>query len=77
MSVTERDAVLAVVGRVLTASVLGESVHTALRKCDEVTNLDAWHAIGRMPDDQWHAAMALAAEWLVEAIALEAGGAAS
>ena len=51
---------------VLTAAIVGESVHTALRKCDAVADMTVWNAIRDMPDAQWHASMELASEWLLD-----------
>lgn len=56
--------VMALVRRVIDPAILGESVHTALRKCDAVTDMKVYRAIQDMPDDQWHAAM----EWVVSAL---------
>ena len=72
-----RDEIMAAVRTVLTAEIVGESVHTALRKTDGVSNLNAWHAIHSMPADQWHAAMETAAAWLAEYVEQALGKAAS
>lgn len=68
---------MAIVGRILTPAVIGESVHTALRKCDAVTDTRVYEAINNMPDGQWHAAMEWAAEVLLEYVEREAAEARS
>lgn len=67
----DREQMRAAVCRVLTAETIGESVHTALRKCDAVTDQAAYNAIQDMPDEQWHAAMAWVADVLVEYVERE------
>lgn len=70
------DEIMVAVRHVLT-ECLGESVHTALRKCDAVQDGKVWQAIRDMPPDQWSAAMDVAAEWLADYIEHELGEAES
>jgi hypothetical protein len=59
-----RDEFMEAARRVLTPGIIGESVHTSLRKCDAVSDMKVWNAIRDMPGDQWHAAM----EWVADAL---------
>lgn len=62
---------LDIVRRVLTAALIGEGVHTALRKyCDD--GMEAHRAITRMPAAEWHRAMGGVAADLIAYIEREA-----
>lgn len=47
-------------------SLLGEGIHTGLRKAvDSHESVVVWQAINRLPDDEWHTVLV----WLVDALA--------
>lgn len=71
-----RDAAT-VAHRVLSPEILGESMHTALRKTDVDGSHAVWLAIRAMPAPAWHRVMGWVAEALLEYVEREAGRLAS
>lgn len=62
-----------VVRKVLSPEILGEGIHTALRKYCEY-GMEAHKAISRMPDNDWHLALEGVSEDLIDLIERGIGG---